>query len=828
MRDRLTRILCLALTAASGLALVAPLLDSRRLIAGGDVTAFHLPLRTVFRRLALAGEPYWNPLVNGGQPILSNPNYAAFYPVTWALLPFEPATALHLLLLIHLAWAAIGAWRLATHLGCGASAAAVATLGFTCGPLLGLAATTTIVCSWSWFPWIVRWADTALERRVSGPGSRVSSDRATAELPRLGTQDPRPVGRQGAWMQPAMLAAGGLAMQLVAGDPTSVLLTGVAVAALALFRPPRGWARAAPRLAIIAALAAVLAAVQLLPTLTRVGESARAGASAGGVDAVWSLPPARFVEWLQPHAFGTAGYQPGYLFARGIHDRGTAYVPRLSIGLLPFILGLAAALRWRVPRRGAWIACAAGGLFLALGRHNPLAAFLHAHVPPFQLVRYPEKYVLLTAAAVAFLGALGWQHLLDRRRLGRRGDADFPAVLSLLVAGLLGAGLVALVAAPESLAWLVKPLPDLEVPADYVGERLAFLRRETGVAIAVALGLATLLFSLRRLPLRAAAVAAVTLLALDLVWFGRTAMTTEPRAELLAPPPVLDALPPQTDRVYAAIADLDGLPVLPGRRGDYLSLARWRIHHLAPYSGNLFGMGYIASVDYDALATRWARWQTTLMDRLLVTGDTDRAYRFLGSWNVPAVVLPRTPRQLLRALAGSGDLRYADAMPNRYLLPRYRPLSRVSFHATPEEALEATLGSTAAFREHGHWIGSLPPGWPRRLAEARDFELLSRDEHASRIELRYRTPDPTAFVAAMTFHPGWTARVDGERLPTHPTEAGQIGLLLPAGRHTLTLRFFEQPVAWGGAVTLAALLLCGVLWKRSRGVGHGGPTLPLR
>lgn len=802
MRDRLTRALCLALTAASGLVLVAPLLDPRRLIAGGDVTAFHLPLRTVFRRLALAGEPYWNPLVHGGQPILSNPNYAAFYPVTWALLPFEPATALHLLLLVHLVWAAIGAWRLATHLGCGASAAAVATLGFTCGPLLGLAATTTIVCSWSWFPWIVRWADAALAARRRG-GGRV-------------------------WVRPVMLAAGGLAMQLLAGDPTSVLLTGMAVAALALFRPPRGWARAAPRLAIIAALAAVLASVQLLPTLTRVAESARVGMGSGDGAAVWSLPPARFVEWLQPHAFGTAGYKPGYLFARGIHDRGTAYVSRLTVGLLPFILGVAAALRWRVPRRGAWAFCAGAGLFLALGRHNPLAGFLQTHVPPFDLVRYPEKYVLLTAAALALLGALGWQHLLDRRRRGHRGGADFPAVLSLLVAGLLGAGLVALVAAPQSLAWLVKPLPDLEVPAAYVDERLAFLRRETGVAIAVALGLAALLFSLRRLPLRAAAVATVTLLSLDLVWFGRTAVTTEPRAELLAPPPVLDALPPQTDRVYAAIADLDGLPVLPARRGDYLSLARWRIHHLAPYSGNLFDQGYVANVDYDALATRWARWQTMLMDRLLVAGDADRAYRFLGSWNVSAIVLPRTPRQLLHALAGAGDLRYADATPNRYLLPRYRPLSRVTFHATAEKALDAALHGTAAFREHGHWIGARPPGGPRRLAAARDFRLLSRDEHASRIELRYRTPDPTAFVAAMTFHPGWTARVDGERLPTHPTAAGQIGLLLPAGRHTLTLRFFEQPVAWGGAVTLAALLFCGVLWKRSRGVGHGGPTLPPR
>jgi hypothetical protein len=110
-------------------ALFAPLLPPARALANRDVLLFHLPLRVCFRNLAAGGAlPLWNPWLNGGQPILSNPSYSSFYPPTWLVLPLPPAYALGVLTVLHAAIAFAGAWRLARHLGAGRGAAALAAV----------------------------------------------------------------------------------------------------------------------------------------------------------------------------------------------------------------------------------------------------------------------------------------------------------------------------------------------------------------------------------------------------------------------------------------------------------------------------------------------------------------------------------------------------------------------------------------------------------------------------------------------------------------------------------------------------------------------------
>ncbi len=90
-----------------------------RALASRDIPLFHLPLRAAFRRLAAGGPPVWNPWLHGGQPVLSNPNYAAFYPPSWLVFAVPPAYALSLLVLLHAAVAFAGAWLLARRLGAG-------------------------------------------------------------------------------------------------------------------------------------------------------------------------------------------------------------------------------------------------------------------------------------------------------------------------------------------------------------------------------------------------------------------------------------------------------------------------------------------------------------------------------------------------------------------------------------------------------------------------------------------------------------------------------------------------------------------------------------
>ena len=99
----------------------APLADPQAVLATRDMVEYHLPMRTAFAHLASVGLPQWDPFAHGGQPLLSNPNYGALYPLSWLALLFPPAMALNLLVLLHAALAAWGAFRLARRLGAGAA-----------------------------------------------------------------------------------------------------------------------------------------------------------------------------------------------------------------------------------------------------------------------------------------------------------------------------------------------------------------------------------------------------------------------------------------------------------------------------------------------------------------------------------------------------------------------------------------------------------------------------------------------------------------------------------------------------------------------------------
>src|SRR3954469_25719615 len=138
-------------------ALFSPLLVPGRALANRDIALFHLPLRVCFERLAAIGLPglaAWDPYLNGGQPLLSNPSYAAFYPPSWLVLALPPVRALSLLVLLHALVGFAGAFRLARRLGCGRPAAALAALGYSgSGASLSLISAFTLFCSMAWFPW---------------------------------------------------------------------------------------------------------------------------------------------------------------------------------------------------------------------------------------------------------------------------------------------------------------------------------------------------------------------------------------------------------------------------------------------------------------------------------------------------------------------------------------------------------------------------------------------------------------------------------------------------------------------------------------------------
>jgi hypothetical protein len=774
-------VLSPALLAASWLgALFARLLVPGQALANRDIPLFHLPLRSTFRELATFGLPLWNPWLHGGQPVLSNPSYGAFYPPSWLVFAVPPVYTITLLVLLHGAIAFAGAWRLARHFGCSRGVAALAGVGYLgCGAYLSLLSAFTLYCSLAWFPWLLVWADRMLRPREGEP-----------------------------WWRPALLAGGALGLQLLNGEPSTVVMSGVALLALAAGPAMRRPAVVA-RLLLPFLLALGLSAVQILPTLGRLADSPRKGLGAAQAT-FWSLPPQRLAEVFLPRAFGDPVHSlEGNYFGWNLEDRDYPYVESLYPGLLLAVLGAAALLRWRIPRRSAWVLALLAGFLLALGRHNPIYDWLRAVVPVLSILRFPEKFIVLSVLALVVAGVLGWQRLLDEREAGRPAAADFPLAVTLVVLATTLGLTLSLYWMPGGATWFISRhgAPNL-TPAGW-GRALGYLRREgwaaagTAVAVIALLGLCRWRRPSRRLLERLA----VVLLAADLWHYGHELPLTFSASNYRTPSPLAASLLPAQDRVFLQESPLGEVNLL-WRNGDPKTLiARSFLARLQPYSGLLWHIPYAFDIDFDLMLTSWGRKANDILRS--EAPEPQRLFRYLGVWNVGTLLLRRTPQETaaLRDPRAAFPLRVSR---NPYVLPRFHFVPRASFQPSHAAALAAARADEWRVARNEQLVRPGRP--PETIAFSRRPRLLGVIDEGGRIQVDYEAGEGAVFVAAMTFDRGWRASVDGAPVPVYPTAACQAALQLPAGAHRLELRYRERLLGPGALITLLSLAAGGILF----------------
>jgi hypothetical protein len=237
------------------------------------------------------------------------------------------------------------------------------------------------------------------------------------------------------WLRAVLLAGGLFALQLLAGHTQTAFISGVALSLWLLVHLVSGRSdrryglRLAGLLALAVAVAGLLAAVQLLPTLELTAYSARQGGL--------SLAEVLSFSWHPLHV--TRSLLPGV--GQSLFTEYVAFLP-----LTALILAVVGGWRWRGrPEVVALLVLAAAGLVLALGRFTPVY-WLLANLPGFDLFRVPARWLVLYALAVALLAGAGWEALAGTRPAG--GWPRRPLLLGLaVVAGVMiwgfAAGLLA-------------------------------------------------------------------------------------------------------------------------------------------------------------------------------------------------------------------------------------------------------------------------------------------------------------------------------------------------------------------------------------------------
>ena len=379
-----------------------PGLSNSRVFYVRDLSQYFWGRYLWLRRAWLSGEwPLWDPFVGAGQAAYSDALNQMFLPPSVLVrLVGGEAFGFNLWIALPFPLAALGAWLfLSRRFSPGAST--IGSIAFAvCGPVVSTGNVPNLSWSVAALPWVL-WA-------TDGVVSRQTRKNV------------------------AILAVA-IALQSLAGEPVTLfttlgLMTGYAI----LMDHPSGLGdvgratRSVICTSIATAVGLAIAAVQLVPM-------ARASSLAGRADSIvidaWSLRPTALIEAIWPHLFGD------FLETRTLAD--VPWMPLMYTGREPLLFSIYFGVplltlavfglsgpghrRWRL----FWVSAGLVSLVASFGAYTPIYPILRDHVPPFNLFRFPVKYFVVAAMAVAAGSAAGWDVLIGRWRVA--GEAPDPA-----------------------------------------------------------------------------------------------------------------------------------------------------------------------------------------------------------------------------------------------------------------------------------------------------------------------------------------------------------------------------------------------------------------
>ncbi len=393
----------------------------------GDQTLFFRDLAQQYigtARLLHSGDGslLWDPFLNGGQPLLGNPNRFILYPSRVLYLVLAPAAGLNWEITLHLLLGGIGTVLLARRLGGGGAGSAVAGLAFS---LSGLSVSITNhlgrLLAYHWMPWILLAVHAGLcERGVSSRRWRLAIPVFFAIQWLTGTAE-----------IVAMTAFVALCWMLVCGGAAArkrrILPLGIGLVILGVG----------------------LAAIQIIPAAEMVFLSDRSSYSESGVSLEWSAHPLRLAEMVIPGFCGPVdvGNADRNYWGAGLTDHGFPLILSLYLGASVVFLAVLGWLRSRGdPRwrslRIFFAALIGGAIVLACGEFIPVVGKLFVGIPGISVLRYPVKALLLGGLPVALLAGRGCDAWLeDENGAARRAGGFSLAAAGFFLALLVFVGL---------------------------------------------------------------------------------------------------------------------------------------------------------------------------------------------------------------------------------------------------------------------------------------------------------------------------------------------------------------------------------------------------
>lgn len=709
--------------------LLTPAVGDRVLFAEGDFTQHYYAFASYQAERVWQGQlPLWNPYNHAGEPFAANIQWAMWYPPRWlAILIAGPGgftveayqfeTAAHIWLASMLTYAFL---RTISRRSWPPLVGAVvfAYGGYLTGyPLLQ----PGIIEAAVWLPLMLLGVH-------------------------LSVHEPR------CQVQGGSLAGLAVGISFLGGHPQTTMqmaYLGLAYLAFTGWQARLRWHAILWRGALIAAVGAGAAAVQLLPA----AQLARLSS--------------RVVEYH--YADKSNGFAPVELLGLIWPRVGGAWSP-LYAGVAGFLLAIAAVFRRRA-RHFFWLGVIVVSLWLAMGRNSIVYDFFYSVVPGFSIFREQERAAYLVAFALAVLAADHLDWLLSRQALAS-GEAEPPEVrrfsrLARLHLAVTGGALLA--------AIVVNRLPPADLAGNPLVNTLAFV-----VLVSVLVNIWAAWLRQDSGPAWRATALLVLITAADLFTIGMRTPNYIPDTpeNRVAPPGAIETLRPDGPVAW----HVDGAAGLQGY-GAYFRVP------------DVYGTGPFTLASVDALR------------RLPV----DRFWEVLSVRYTTILTGIEPPIAALDLLAYhrnyAGEeyqvFELLDPRPFAHLVYDYREAS-----GSPEFGRQIMSDPAVNLREMAVTLYPLPITLPgERPAGAQVSGFLMRTPE--RLEMVVSTPENALLTLALPNYPGWRAMVNGRPVEIVDVYAGLVGVpVRPGEGQRIEVRFAPPLVALGGAIsalTLAAV-----------------------
>ncbi len=761
---------CLALTALTVLLLVA----WYRLVKGGTIigqdaaTQFYPWYSYLGERLRHLELPLWNPAQFAGAPFAADPQSGWTYlPAMLVFAAFPLAIAANLYLLVHLALAGFGAYAFARALAISPIGALAAGVAYS---LSGLVYGRSVCCPAplqvaAWTPLLLLGAERSLHRKA--PRSRAAS-----------------------WVLAGLALSQILASWLGQVSYYALLMLGAYLTYRALIDPPDAPASWSKRLVAlvtsggaIAATGFGLAAAGMLPRLDYNRLTNVAGGIYGGAHA---------------YAAALGGWSPDQTplgdLTRSLYYHGGAVA---ALAVMSIVLT-------RRHATGFFAGVVVVALVLALDRMTPLHWILYHVFPRFEDLHkhWPERIAIVTFLAPATLAGACVSHLATQARHVRR-----LIVAALLPLTMLGVAVVAL---------------HLDATASWIAVGAAILAACCVIARAAwpRSWMATVI-----------PILAVSVVAGDLLLAGPRILASGPyggfhRADLthyFAPSGAVRFL---QERLQAS----------PFRYFGYDPEIRSTIHDLPVLYRNQFASQEAAHLIVNNRATAFGledvqgynpvQYQP-FVDYLTALNGTAQDYHdanifpagldspLLDLLNVRYIVIPAhipPDRTDLMRLATTLPVVYRDQsvqiVENREALPRAWMVHDV-LQRPAGEALSLLASGTIDARQTAIVESALPVAIQPALTPDTVIITKWRPEE---IRLSVTASTPGLLVLSQIAVPGWVATVDGQETSILQTNYLFQGIPVPAGSHSVTLRYHAPWLTAGLLITAGTIACIAVLW----------------